>query len=66
MEDNLYRTAERPAPGKTSLSAFQKDIVRYHFAAKFIAQRRVLDVGCGVGMGTKAMFEQDAPREVLA
>ncbi|MDR2489368.1 MAG: glycosyltransferase [Desulfovibrio sp.] len=42
----------------------QEHICRYYFAAQFVKGKRVLDVGCGVGYGSRLMADEGAARVV--
>ncbi len=39
---------------------------RYRFASQFVAGKRVLDAGCGVGYGTRVLIEAGASEIVAA
>jgi 2-polyprenyl-3-methyl-5-hydroxy-6-metoxy-1,4-benzoquinol methylase len=60
--DVLEYTGERMVPELTDLRVFWEHIARYHFAARFARGRRVLDIACGEGYGTKALMDSGALR----
>lgn len=39
---------------------YQEHVARYLFAAQWVREKRVLDVGCGVGYGSRLLAEQGA------
>lgn len=51
MSDKLKFTGERFLPGACG-EIWYEHWHRYHFAAKYVAGRRVLDVACGAGYGS--------------
>lgn len=42
-------------PGKTPASTEQQHLQRYRFAAQFVRDKRVIDVGCGCGYGCEEL-----------
>jgi SAM-dependent methyltransferase len=48
----LTFTGERIVPGLTPAQVFREHQMRYHFAAKYVRDRIVLDVASGTGIGT--------------
>jgi SAM-dependent methyltransferase len=51
-------TGERVIPGQVNDDLWAEHIARYAFAARFAAQARVLDMGCGTGYGTAELAQQ--------
>lgn len=51
-------TGERVIPGEVNDDLWAEHIARYAFAARFAAQARVLDMGCGTGYGTAELAQQ--------
>jgi len=49
---DLEFTAERIIPGKTPEALFREHEERYIFAGQYVAGKDVLDVACGMGIGT--------------
>ena len=64
MSDKLEFTGERFLPGASG-EIWYEHWHRYHFAAKLIAGREVLDVACGAGYGS-ALLARHARRVVGA
>lgn len=52
-------TGERVIPGQVELDLWNEHCSRYAFAARFVAGKRVLDLGCGAGYGS-AMLARTA------
>lgn len=52
--------SSRVAPGKSAGRTEQDHIARYAFASQFVAGKRVLDIACGTGYGSKMMKEAGA------
>lgn len=55
MQDALPYTGERMVPEHSSPIQFWNHIYRYRFAASFVKNKRVLDIACGEGYGSKAL-----------
>jgi ubiquinone/menaquinone biosynthesis C-methylase UbiE len=53
-------TGERMVPEAAGTTTFWEHISRYHFALPFVRGRRVLDIACGEGYGTKALARAGA------
>jgi len=51
----MDHTGERMVPAASSSSTFWEHVYRYQFAAQFAAGKRVLDIACGEGYGTKSL-----------
>ncbi|HSS99353.1 MAG TPA: class I SAM-dependent methyltransferase [Terriglobales bacterium] len=56
----LPATGERLVPGGLADPLFRQHEARYVFAGKFVQGRRILDVACGSGMGTKYLSSAGA------
>jgi SAM-dependent methyltransferase len=56
----LAWTGERMIPEQSDPATFWEHVYRYRFAADFVAKKRVLDIACGEGYGTKALLEAGA------
>jgi SAM-dependent methyltransferase/glycosyltransferase involved in cell wall biosynthesis len=61
---DLEFTGERVVPDKVEPELFLEHVSRYHFAARFIRGRDVLDFGCGAGYGA-AILERAGARRVV-
>lgn len=57
-------TGERVVPGKTPLRIYEDHIERYKFAVKYVNDKCVLDIACGVGYGSKCLSNGGASRVV--
>lgn len=55
---------ERLVPGKKKDAFYFEHIQRYRFASKYTKNKRVLDLGCGVGYGTNYLANHGA-KEVV-
>jgi 2-polyprenyl-3-methyl-5-hydroxy-6-metoxy-1,4-benzoquinol methylase len=53
-------TGERVIPGKTNKPCYFEHLARYLFASIFTKQKKVLDLGCGVGYGSYLLKESGA------
>ena len=53
-------TGERFIPGKSSKKIEEDHLSRYDFASKFVKDKRVLDIACGVGYGSKILSDAGA------
>jgi ubiquinone/menaquinone biosynthesis C-methylase UbiE len=60
----LPYTGERMVPEQTDAETFWEHIYRYRFAAGCARNRRVLDIACGEGYGTRALIEAGAARAI--
>lgn len=56
----LEYTGERMVPEKADHHTFWEHIYRYRFATGYASNRRVLDIACGEGYGTRALQEAGA------
>ena len=57
MSDKLEFTGERFLPGASG-EIWYEHWHRYHFAAKLVGGREVLDVACGAGYGSALLARQ--------
>ena len=57
-------TGERLVPGVLADRLFREHEARYVFAGKFVTGKRILDVACGTGMGTKYLSAAGAASSV--
>jgi ubiquinone/menaquinone biosynthesis C-methylase UbiE len=60
MNESLDYTGERMVPEKADAYTFWEHIYRYRFAARFVSNRRVLDIACGEGYGAAALKQAGA------
>jgi SAM-dependent methyltransferase len=51
-------TGERVIPGEVNDDLWAEHVARYAFAARFAAEGRVLDIGCGTGYGTAELAQK--------
>jgi 2-polyprenyl-3-methyl-5-hydroxy-6-metoxy-1,4-benzoquinol methylase len=66
QDPGLQDTGERIIPQRARDSIdYAEHTARYLFASRFTAGRRVLDVACGVGYGSKLLAESDALASVI-
>src|SRR2546422_4382472 len=56
----IASTVERLQPGKVTESTFREHEARYVFAGSFVKDKRVLDVACGIGIGTHYLVQAGA------
>ena len=56
----LPMTGERIHPGMVGEQVFREHEARYVFASKFVDGKRVLDVACGLGIGTQSLLRAGA------
>jgi ubiquinone/menaquinone biosynthesis C-methylase UbiE len=56
----LPMTGERIHPSMAGEKVFREHEARYVFASKFVEGKRVLDVACGVGIGTQCLLRAGA------
>jgi SAM-dependent methyltransferase len=59
---SLEFTGERIVPGKTAESLFRESQMRYAFAGRYAKGRVVLDVACGIGIGTHCLLKAGGVR----
>lgn len=55
---------ERVIPGQTPERIYDDHIARYKFASQYVVNKKVLDVACGTGYGSKYLLSQGA-KEVV-
>ena len=55
MSDSIF-TGEFFVPGQTKKRLEEDHLARYDFAAKFVKGKRVLDIACGSGYGTRSLL----------
>ena len=60
----LPATGERLVPGALADRLFREHEARYVFAGRFVEGKRVLDVACGSGMGTKYLSTAGASTSI--
>jgi cyclopropane fatty-acyl-phospholipid synthase-like methyltransferase len=73
MSDSIF-TGEFFVPGQAPKRLEEDHLSRYAFASRFVEGKRVLDVACGSGYGTRELFDAgalsvdgvDLSREVVA
>lgn len=53
-------TGERVIPGKTPKRIYQDHLERYKFAARYVFQKKVLDLACGAGYGSDLLAKSGA------
>jgi len=53
-------TGERVIPGEVNSDLWAEHVARYHFAARYAAEKSVLDIACGSGYGTAQFARQAA------
>lgn len=58
------QTQESPNASFAHINILTESKSRYNFAARHVQQKRVLDVGCGSGHGTRVLFDRGA-REIV-
>src|SRR5438876_5831168 len=56
----LEFTGEFFVPGKAGKRIEQDHLARYEFATRFAAGKRVLDIACGVGYGSRMLHDSGA------
>jgi ubiquinone/menaquinone biosynthesis C-methylase UbiE len=56
----LPMTGERIHPGMAGEQVFREHEARYVFASKFVQGKKVLDVACGIGIGTECLLKGGA------
>lgn len=61
---NLKRTGEFFIPGQGHRSTEEEHFERYEFAKRFISGKRVLDIACGVGYGSRMLIDGGATNVV--
>ena len=57
---DLNFTGERMIPGKVEPHLEFEHLSRYRFAARWVTDKRVIDLGCGVGYGVALLKEAGA------
>lgn len=57
-------TGERMVPEKAGDATFWEHIYRYRFATQYVRHKRVLDIACGEGYGTAALFHAGAKQVI--
>jgi SAM-dependent methyltransferase len=60
LSTDLDFSGENAIPGKTPDRIMNDHLERYRFAAKYVQNRRVLDIACGVGYGSKILADAGA------
>ena len=58
--DAITTATERMLPELSDAATFWEHIYRYRFATRFVRNKRVLDVACGDGYGTRALLQAGA------
>jgi len=56
----LLDAEERIYPHKTDPRVYDEHVARYVFASKFVSGKRVLDMACGSGYGSKILYDAGA------
>ena len=59
MSDSIF-TGEFFVPGQTKKRLEEDHLARYAFAARFVKGKRVLDIACGSGYGTRSLLDAGA------
>lgn len=59
-------TGERMIPGITSIRVEKDHFERYFFASKYVKEKRVLDIACGVGYGAQLLLNMGKAKQVDA
>jgi 2-polyprenyl-3-methyl-5-hydroxy-6-metoxy-1,4-benzoquinol methylase len=57
---DLEFTGERIVPGRTPEPMFREHEIRYLFAGQYVVGKNVVDVACGVGIGTDYLLKAGA------
>jgi ubiquinone/menaquinone biosynthesis C-methylase UbiE len=57
---NLAFTGERVVEGTTPQRIWSDHVARYEFAANYVKDKKVLDIACGTGFGSKILQEKGA------
>lgn len=61
---NLDFTNERLIPGMHDVSLFKEHEDRYNFVAPFVKGKSVVDIACGIGMGTQLLRDAGASQVI--
>lgn len=61
---SLAFTNERLIPGMHDVSLFNQHEDRYNFVAPFVKNKSVVDIACGVGMGSQLLRDAGASRVI--
>src|SRR5262245_7284798 len=62
--ERMEYTGERMVPEGADNLTFWDHVHRYQFAARFVENKRVLDIACGEGYGTRALASAGAARVI--
>lgn len=62
--ERMEYTGERMVPEGADYMTFWEHVHRYQFAARFVDNKRVLDIACGEGYGTAALAKAGAVRVI--
>jgi SAM-dependent methyltransferase len=62
--DDLEFSGERVVPGKVERDLLDDHVSRYSFGARYVADKDVLDFGCGAGYGVEILRSAGARRVV--